>query len=153
MYSLLIWLYSLLALFFLAALPVQLVLRLYDAFPDALVVPYALAWLASGVLAAVVGRSIGITTRRKTDDVHLGSASHWDNTAARRRVAYLMTDLSFDEGWQAVDDDNPINGDHGFGTDWSGGLGIINPATGLPMVGSFDAGGNAYGFSDDWSDR
>jgi hypothetical protein len=110
MYSLLIWLYSLLALFFLAALPVQLVLRLYDAFPDALVVPYALAWLASGVLAAVVGRSIGITTRRKTDDVHLGSASHcdntaWDSTSARWGVAYIMTDLAFDEGWQAVDDE------------------------------------------------
>jgi hypothetical protein len=31
-------------------------------------------------------------------------------------------------GYDWRDDDNPINGDHGFGTDWSGGL-IPQPAS------------------------
>lgn len=66
-----------------------------------------------------------------------------------------------DESFEACDlaenhmDEHDSNGSDFSERSQESGLGAedINPATGLPMMGSLDAGGNAYGFDndDDWS--
>jgi hypothetical protein len=123
---------------------------------------------ASGLVLLSVGAAlawgIGTTDWAETAGWALGA---WMVGMVFILFSALLSDSTSagrgDYDWR--DDDNPINGDINPATglpmvgSWDvwgnayGGSGIINPATGLPMIGGVDAGGNAYGFGDDWSDR